>query len=890
MSMPDAPAVRSSSTPATLSLLLLLAAALLLPSAATGQHALAAAPGGTYDPAVPTPASVLGYELGERFTPHHMIARYLEAVATASPRVRLDTVGHSFEGREVFLAVVTSEANQARIEGIRAAARRLADPRGVSRDELNRAIASTPAIVWLGYSIHGNEASGVEAGLATLYQLAAGTDAETRMMLDSAVVLIDPVQNPDGHERHVQDVMRDLGALGPDPYPRAMVHGAAWPGARTSHYLFDLNRDWFLHSHPETVARTSAYLEWAPHVAVDLHEMGSSSTYFFAPPMEPYNPNVPPSIPEWWDIFAIGNAEAMAERGWGFFTAESFDEFYPGYGISWPVLTGAIGMTYEQGSSGGGAMRRDDGTVLTLREAAAHHYTTSIATVHTAAARRTDRVRDYAEFRRSAIADREGAALRTVVLEPDAQGRSRELVDLLLSNRIEVGRLERATEITATAYGETDRRRVRLPAGVWVIDLAQPQGRLAKAILEPDAALPAAFIEEELAARREGRSDRFYDITAWSLPLTFRVDAWWTGARIDGVAPVPAASAASEAVAAPRPERARYAYVFEPGSQASYRMLGALLADSVRVRHAPAAFRVGGADFPRGAFVVLVHRNRDRAAGAGPDIHQLVGDRAAATGARVTAVHTALVESGPDLGSNSVRAIPAARVALVGGPGISSYSFGAAWYAFDQRLRFPVTRVELTDLGRALPDFDVVVLPSAWSLAASVTGADIEALESWVREGGTLVTLDATTAWLASNPDFARLGTRTDTLRDDGRAVQASVPGAIVRATADTLSPILAGVDATDIPVMLSGSTVFEAPDDVRPGEVVLRLADAERVRLAGYLWPGVAERVAGAPVVWTERIGSGRIVAFANDPNFRMLWHGMLPLFANAVFLGGSF
>ncbi len=888
MAMPDRPALRSPSTRSTAALFLLTAAALLLPAGAAAQHALAA--GGSYDPAVPTPASVLGYELGDRFTPHHMIARYLEAVAAASPRVRLDTAGYSFEGREVFLAVITSAANQARIEEIQAAARRLADPRGASRAGLDRDIASTPAIVWLGYTIHGNEASGVEAGLATLYQLAAGTDAETRMMLDSTVVLIDPVQNPDGHERHVQDVMRDLGAFGPDPYPAAMVHGAAWPGARTSHYLFDLNRDWFLHSHPETAARTRAFLDWAPHVAADLHEMGSSSTYFFAPPMEPYNPNVPPSIPEWWDIFAASNAEAMAARGWGFFTAESFDEFYPGYGVSWPVLTGAIGMTYEQGSSGGGAMRRDDGTVLTLREAAAHHYTTSMATVRTAAARRMARVRDYTEFRRTAITEREGAPLRTIVLEPDAQGRARELVDVLLGNRIEVGRLERAAEITATPYGEADRRRVRLPAGAWVIDLAQPQGRLAKAILEPDAALPDAFIEEELAARREGRSDRFYDITAWSLPLTFRVDAWWTGDRIGGVAPVSMETAAGAPVhgaVAARPEPARYAYVFEPGSEASYRMLGALLADSVRVRHAPAAFRVGGSDFPGGAFVVLVHRNRGD---SDVDLHQRVGDLAESTGARVTAVHTALVESGPDLGSNSVRMIPPARVALVGGPGISSYSFGAAWYAFDQRLRFPVTRVELADLTRSLPDFDVVVLPSAWSLTGTVDDSDVRALESWVRDGGTLVTLDATTAWLAARPDFGRLGTRADTLREKGRDVQASVPGAIVRATADTLSPLLAGVNTGEIPVMLSGSAVFEAPHDVRPGEVVLRYAEPDRLRMAGYLWPGVAERVAGAPVVWTERIGSGRVVAFANDPTFRMLWHGMLPLFANAVFLGGSF
>ncbi|MFP4623988.1 MAG: M14 family zinc carboxypeptidase, partial [Gemmatimonadota bacterium] len=782
-----------------------------------------------------------------------------------------------------FLVIVTSEANQRRLDGIRRGARLLADPRGIAAAELERTVATVPAIVWLGYNVHGNEASGAEAALGTLYQLAAGEDEETRMLLDSAVVLIDPVQNPDGRERHVQDVMRDLGAFGPDPYPGAMVHGTPWPGARTSHYLFDLNRDWFIHSHPETVARTRAFMDWAPHVAADLHEMGSSSTYFFAPPMPPYNPNVDASIPVWWDIFAEGNAAAMAARGWGFFTGESFDEFYPGYGVSWPVLTGAIGMTYEQGSSRGGAIRRDDGTVLTLREAAAHHYTASMATVRTAATRRTDRVQDYLEFRRTAIRDREGARLRTVILEPDAQGRAAALVEVLRSNRIEVGRMPEATTVRATAYGEAGETRVRLPAGAWVIDLAQPQGRLAKAILEPDAELPAAFLEEELAARREGRRDRFYDITAWSLPYTFRVDAWWT----DDVLDAEPVTATPVATAAP-PDRAGYAYLFEPGPEASYRMLGALLADSVRVRHAPRPFRIGDADFPHGAFVVLVHRNRDRGAG-GPDIHELVRTHARNTATRVVPVHTALADQGTDLGSNSVRAIPNARIALAGGPGTSSYSFGAAWYAFDQRLRFPATRVELGDLTRMLDDFDVVVLPSVAGGGLSET--ETETLREWVRGGGVLVALDGATSWLTHRDGFTRLSVRADTVRDaQGHPVHASVPGAIVRAVGDTLSPLLAGVHDLELPVMLSGSRVYEAPDDAGPGEVVLHYADADRLRLAGYLWPEAPDRVAGSPALWTERVGGGRVIAFSGDPNFRMLWRGLLPVFANAVFLGGTF
>src|SRR5690606_12263527 len=227
------------------------------------------------------------------------------------------------------------------------------------------------------------------------------------------------------------------GANGISNIPGTMSHGSDWPGARTSHYYFDLNRDWFIHSHPETRERVGVFLNWTPHVAVDLHEMGSNSTYFFAPPMEPVNKNVHESILRWWDIYAAANAAAFDREGWPYFRREGYDEFYPGYGVSWPILNGAVGMTYEQASSAGGRIRRNDGTVLTLRDAAHHHYTTSWATALTTARRRTERIRDYLEFRRSAITDHERGPIRAVVVERDVDGRADSLAALLIANGIE---------------------------------------------------------------------------------------------------------------------------------------------------------------------------------------------------------------------------------------------------------------------------------------------------------------------------------------------------------------------------------------------------------------------------------------------------------------------
>ena len=887
--------VRTAAAPLLAAVLLATLSLASAPRLLGAQHALAASSApDAYDPAVPTPRSVLGYEVGERFTPHHMLMRYLQRLAAASPRIRLDTVARTFEGREVMLAVVTSEANQARIDAIRADAARLADPRGASDAELGAVAARTPAIAWMGYTVHGPEASGAEAAIALLYQLAAGRDAETRMLLDSLVVLVDPLQNPDGHERHVQDVMRMRTALGVPVHPAARIHSGTWPGPRTSHYHFDLNRDWYAQSHPETRGRIATMLRWHPHVATDLHEMGTNSTYFFPPTMDPVNKLVHPDIIRWWDIFAAANIAAFDANGWSFFRREGYDEFYPGYGSSWPIYTGAVGMTYEQASSRGGAIRRSDGTILTLQDAARHHYATSWATLGATARNASRRVRDYLAFRRGAIAEGMRDPLRAVVLERDAAGRADSLARRLIDNGIEVRRLTQSVELrNALEYTGTRQSRARVSSGAYVVDLAQPQGRLARVLLEPDAPLDSAFIRDELERRRTGQSERFYDVTAWALPYTFRVRTWGVDAVPGSTEPVTVGMLAPEAtlVSAAGPAAVpAFGYAFAPGSESSLRLLAGLLADSVRVRFAPKAFRVGAHDFPGGGFVVAATRNDT-------SVHATVRRLAAAAGADVAPLSSAAATAGTDLGSNSVFPVRPPRIAMLGGEPVFGQSFGWTWYAFDQRLRYPTTQIDVdAAMGGALDDFDVLVVPSVspGDFARRLGDSGRDRIAAWVRGGGTLVTLDAATAWLASERSglsrFRALG--DSALESDttaGAPLPAGVPGAIVRAIADTLSPLLAGVDARELPILVNGSRIYETPDDLTPGELVVRYAPTSRLRIAGYLWPEVPARLGGTPYMWTESVGRGRVIAFAGEPNFRDLTRGLLPLFANAVFLGPS-
>jgi hypothetical protein len=418
------------------------------------------------------------------------------------------------------------------------------------------------------------------------------------------------------------------------------------------------------------------------------------------------------------------------------------------------------------------------------------------------------------------------------------------------------------------------------------VDLAQPQGRLAKALLEPDAVLDSTFIAEELESRRTGEGDRFYDVTGWAFNYLYRVRAWHTSAAPGGLEPLTAIPGSPPAA----PAEANYGYAFEPGSEASLRMLSGLLADSVRVWYAPKWFRAAERTFANGAFIVRNEPN-------GEGVHVSVRTHQAASGADVVPLSTARVDDGTDLGSNSVFFVRPPRVALAGGAPFSGNSYGFAWYALDQRLHYPSTSVTLDELDNSvLGEIDVLIMPSAGAggIDGSLGESGRERLADWVRNGGVLIALDGATAWLAREESgLSAFRLRSDTVRADsagGAPLPANVPGAIARTRPDTLSPILAGVRTPDVPVMVSGDRIYEVPDDLEPQQVVLRYAPLDELRLTGFFWPEVPERLAETPYLFTEEVGSGRVIAFAGDPVFRDLWRGLLPIFGNAVLLGASF
>lgn len=869
------------------------------------------------DPSVPSPADFLGYPLGERFTRYAEIRSYLAHLAAASERVAIWDYGTTYLERPLTLMAISSPENIRRLEAIREARGQLADPAKLAAEARQALAAEAPLVVWLAYGVHGNESSSAEAAMAVAYLLAAAK-GEWAERLDEVVVLIDPLSNPDGRERYVDGFQQRRGRL-PERDPHAREHLEAWPGGRFNHYLIDLNRDWSWASQRETRHRLEAMRTWQPQVYVDLHEMASDATYFFPPSADPVNPEIDPRVVAWLDVFGRGNAAAFDRHGWLYYKRESFDLFYPGYADSYASFVGAVGMTYEVGGGGraGLAVRLDDGSVLTLADRVARHLTASLATVETAAANRRRLLADFVAARTD-NARRAGAP---TYVWPADRPESAALAALLARHGIAVHRLRQPAELAVRPLsarggdGATAAR--RFDAGSWVVPSAQPLGNLARALLEPDTPMAESFVDEQRQRVEQDLDADFYDVTAWSLPLAFNVEAWVAAAPPPGLSPPlppPAGperegEAAAEAWAAETAAgtgrvggEGRVGWLLPPAGLASYRALARLQAESVPTRFALADFAVGGRRYAAGTLFVP-----RRGAPAGTEA--LLAELAAAGGFGVDRVGTSYSDEGLSLGSGRMVSVAPARIALVAGDGVQPTSLGSLWHLLDRQAEVPVTLLDLGALdAQALAGADVVVLPDGWGYADALGGEAGDALQRWVEGGGVLVAVGDAIAWLRErgltqveewSPEGAAAAGDPESPPGEGKAARGAtplegpaplerplyVPGAVVATEMRQGHPLTAGL-ASPPPALVAGNRPLLATG--LPQVDVLTVAAEEPV-LAGLAWPESQERLAGSLLVAVEAAGDGLVVLFAQEPGFRLFWRGTMPLFLNAVMLGPS-
>src|SRR5881397_612281 len=570
---------------------------------------------GPYRPAVPRPEAITGYAAGEQHTMYAVMQRYLDTlVATASDRVRIETWGRTTEYRPIRALIISDPANLAKLDQVRAGMAELADPRKTSAARAATIAAQSPAVAVFQYSVHGDEPAGLEAAMQVGYQLAASDEPQTLEILKSVVVVLNPSANPDGHERFA--AWYNSVGIGAD-HPWAFEQNEPWSiTGRYSHFRFDMNRDLLAQSQPEVRAIMDGILRWRPQVFVDHHS--TTSSFFFPPVAQAVNMNLPPQTTKWFATYGRGNAAAFDRYGWQYYVGGVFDFFYVGYWDEWTTFQGATGMTYETDGGPEYRKRRDDGSITTFRDGISHHFVASLATLETTAKNRQSRLQDYYDFRRSALAEAATDRMKRVVIVPGNDPQSvAHVVGLLLRNGIEVTRLRQPlSSRVAHSYISAGTAGVAwtFPAGSYVVDLNQPQRRLAKGMLEPQSSMERSFVQREIGKfqrnRRRGEdADKedygFYDITAWSLPLSFNLDAYWTedagsvgDAVTDSIVPPP-----------PAPGHAASAYLFLNDRPGAARLVLALEGEGFKLSASRAPVRANGRTYPRGAFIARIQRN-----------------------------------------------------------------------------------------------------------------------------------------------------------------------------------------------------------------------------------------------------------------------------------------
>lgn len=888
-------------------------------------------PGGTYDADIPHPNEFLQHPLGRWPMRYHELAAYVQRIAELSPRVAIDTYALSHEGRALFNVYISSEANMARMAEIRDSIGILADPSRTTTEAAARQLASgLPAVARLAYSIHGDEVSGCDAAIMLIYQLAAGNDEATAHLRDELFMIIDPTENPDGRERYLT-MLQTYKSKTPNYDRFAMQHQGVWPWGRTNHYWFDMNRDWIVVTQPETAGRVKNVVDWHPQLVVDGHEMGSNDTYLFSPPREPINYNTPENVLKWWPRYAEDQASALDRRGWPYYTGEWNDQWYPGYASAWPTFFGSVGILYEMAGVDGRFVKQRDDYLLTYHEAVNKQFTSSLANLTTTANNRLEILTDYWKARASIVQQGRKSGLTFLFVPDGDEVKTKWFIERLTAQGIKVTRATEPFSVAACTdiYHESARNR-SFPAGTYIVSTAQPHGALAKAVLDFDPHLKLSFLEEERRQLEKYGDTKMYEVSAWSVPLAYDMDAYMTTSAIktasESVTEVPLST--GKVV---NPD-ARYGYVIDMIGEKTHRILRALFDHDVVVYASEKEFTIEGNTFQPGALVLRRRGNRE-------DLGDIVAGLADDIGVTVYGVTTGYSSDGSHLGAPTFRLLQKPKLAIFVGDGMDYTSTGSQWYALDFELGIPQSLLNAQSIGHGTPlsQYNVIVVPSCWApLSQTIGDGGVRALKNWVRDGGTLILSGRSAAWAADSAgglSQVRLRRQVlDKLSDFDlaleREMQAEAPsvdtmalwhpekattpddskgesappmskdeaekldewqtrffprGVLMRANLDTDHWLTFGMKDA-VPTMMYTRNAFMAGE---PVNTVARLADENDLRLSGLLWPEARRRWANTAWLTQERNGSGQIIMFATDPDVRAYFYGTRKLLLNAVLYG---
>ncbi len=806
----------------------------------------------SYDPAIPKPADVIGHEVGEWHVTHDKLVFYMQTLAKASDRVQIESRGETFEGRPILLLTITTPEHHKNIEGIRKAHIALSENGSAGLDT-----ATMPIVVYQGFSIHGNEPSGSNAALAYAYYLAAAQGSEIEDMLNNMVILLDPSFNPDGLQRFAYwaNTNRSIH-LNPDGNDREYTE--VWPGGRTNHYWFDMNRDWLPVQLPESRARIATFHKWLPNILTDHHEMGTNSTFFFQPG-EPsrVNPLTPKINQELTAEMGTYHAKALDNIGSLYYSEENYDDYYYGKGSTFPDVNGSIGILFEQGSSRGHIQESENG-ILTFPFTIRNQLTTARSTIEAAYHMRT-KILDY---QRKFYSDMKIEAARDktkgyIFGDSKDANKAWHLAEILERHKITFHELGKDTKIGGKSYKK---------GTSYIVPLNQKNPRLIHAMFE---------------TRTSFKDSLFYDVSAWTLPLSFNLD----------YAPLTSLANAGEKVNGLETLQgsvtglSNYAYLFEWHEYYTPKALNAILEKGLRAKTAKSPFNVEGKSYDYGTIMIPVQNQKL----APKELYAFLEQIAKESKITITAVGTGLTK-GIDLGSNDFDPIKKQKVAILVGDGVRSYDAGEIWHLFDTRYSMKITKLDTRNFAQTdLGSYTDLIIPSGWNSNVLDKKA-AEKIAIWVKNGGTVIGFRNVANWFKKHK-FLDFETKEDSLiaKDvpfdkKGDFLGAQVTGgAIFEAILDRSHPVAYGYKNNTVS-LFRNTNIYLKPDKNSYNNPIQYTNTPLQ---SGYISEENATLIKNSVPFKAKRMGKGRVILFTDNTNFRAFWYGTNKLLMNAIFFG---
>lgn len=808
--------------------------------------------GVTYNPDIPKPMDIIGHEVGEWHVTHDKLLFYMRTLADKSNRITLEHRGETFEGRPILLLKITSPENHQNLEQIRQ------DHVALTETAASSSNTNTmPIVVYQGFSIHGNESSGSNAALAYAYYLAAAEGPEIDELLKNVVILLDPCMNPDGLQRFAYwaNVHKSQN-LNPDRNERE--YHEIWPGGRTNHYWFDMNRDWLPVQLPESRARIKTFHHWMPNIVTDHHEMGTNSTFFFQPG-EPsrVHPLTPKINQELTAEIGTYHARALDKIGSLYYSEENYDDYYYGKGSTFPDVNGSIGILFEQGSSRGHIQESENG-VLTFPFTIRNQFTTALSTIEAANGMRS-KILDY---QRTYYQDIKREASRSrlkgyVFGDSKDINKTWHLAEILNRHKIRFHELKNDVTLAGKRFKK---------GAAYVVPLNQKNPRLIRAMFEKRTTFTDSI---------------FYDVSAWTFPLAFNVDHSEITALISAGSEVTNFKPVVGSVSA----KSTYAYLFEWHEYYTPKALHAITQKGLRAKVAKSPFTLNGKTYDYGTIMVPVQNQKLD----GDELYMFLQNVASDSKIRIDAVATGLTK-GIDLGSNDFDPITKQKVAILVGDGIRSYDAGEIWHLFDTRYNIKITKIDTRYFDQVdLSQYTDLIIPSGWG-GSVLDKTEAEKVKEWVKNGGTVIGFRNVANWF-NKYEFLKLKMKKDTLtakdirfdqRGDFRGAQVT-GGAIFEAKLDRSHPIGYGYKNDRISLFRNTNIYLEPEKNSYDNPIQYTSKPLQ----SGYISEENADLIKNSVPFKSKRMGKGRVILFTDNTNFRAFWYGTNKLMMNAIFFG---